>query len=186
MSVHCLIVQKALKLPVGGRGEGIAAKLAAKSRCYGWSFRLLVLALCCLLPSVNGAHSELLTVPFRTAESMILVEARVNDNRVTLVLDTGANNTIVSPKAYGYLQIRLRGIHNNESGPGLRGDTVRVRANIALANRTWNAQPVYVMNVDELTRRFGTPVDGLLGQDLLREFHAVRINYKAHVLELEQ
>lgn len=185
MSVHGLIVQKALKLPNGGSFTGIAAKLAAKSCGYGWSFRVLLLALCCLLPSVNGAHSELITVPFRTAESMILVEARANDNRVTLVLDTGANNTIVSPKAYGDLQFRLRGVHNNESGPGLRGDTVRLRANIALANRTWNAQPVYVMNVDELTRRFGTRVDGLLGQDLLREFHAVRISYKARVIELE-
>jgi hypothetical protein len=42
------------------------------------------------------------------------------------------------------------------------------------------------MNVDELSRRFGTPVDGLLGQDLLREFRSVRINYKSHIIELEQ
>ena len=42
------------------------------------------------------------------------------------------------------------------------------------------------MNVDELRRRFGAPVDGLLGQDLLREFHSVRIRYKAYIIELEQ
>lgn len=185
MSAHSLIVQNALETSNGGRVPGVTAKLAAIICRGGWSFRVLLLALFSLLPSVNGAHTKLLTVPFRTAESMILVEARVNDNRVTLVLDTGANNTIVSPKAYGNLQFQLRGIHKNETGPGMRGDTVRLRANIALANRTWNAQPVYVMNVDELTLRFGTQVDGLLGQDLLREFHAVRINYKEHVVELE-
>ncbi len=42
------------------------------------------------------------------------------------------------------------------------------------------------MNVDELRRRFGAPVDGLLGQDVLREFRSVRINYKARVIGLEQ
>jgi aspartyl protease len=158
----------------------------AGTRPDGGYFRVLILALLCFIPSANGAHSEYVTVPFRTADSMILVEARVNDNRVTLLLDTGANNTIVSPRAYGYLQFRLRGIHNNDTGPGLRGDAVRLRANVALSNRVWVAQLVYVMNVDELTRRFGVPVDGLLGQDLLREFRSVRINYKAHVIELEQ
>jgi aspartyl protease len=186
MSVHDLIVQKVLNFSSRGKILGVVAKLTAKSCRGGRGFRFLALALFCFLPSVNGAHSKLVTVPFRTAESMILVEARVNDNRVTLVLDTGANNTIVSPKAYGNLQFRLRSIHNNDTGPGLRGDTVLLRANVSLANRTWNSQPVYVMNVDELTRRFGTPVDGLLGQDLLREFHSVRINYQAHVVELEQ
>jgi aspartyl protease len=162
--------------------RGIAARMTAKRR----GFRILALALLCLTPSANIAQPDVIAVPFRSAESMILVEARVNDNRVALLLDTGANNTIVSPKAYGSLQFKLRGIHNNDTGPGVRGDAVQLRANVALANRVWVSQAVYVMNVDELTRRFGAPVDGLLGQDLLREFRSVRINYKAHVIELEQ
>ncbi len=186
MGIHNLTAQKAPK-PLGReRARGDGAEQAAKTHRGSGGFRMLVLTLLCFIPSVNIARPEIVSVPFRTAESMILVEARVNDNRVMLVLDTGANNTIVSPRAYGYLQFRLRGIHNNDTGPGLRGDAVRLRANVALSNRVWVSQPVYVMNVDELTRRFGAPVDGLLGQDLLREFHAVRINYKAHVIELEQ
>jgi hypothetical protein len=128
----------------------------------------------------------MVTIPFRTVQSMILVDARVNDNRATLLLDTGANNTIVSARAYGNAQFQWRILHKNDQGPGLKGDGLRLRANLALANRVWISQPVYVMNVDELTRRFGTPVDGLLGQDLLREFRSVRINYKSHVIELEQ
>ncbi len=185
MGIHNLIAQKALKPPRFGRVRGTGAQPDARTYRGSGGFRMLVLALLCFIPSYNSAHSEIVTVPFRTAESMILVEARVNDNRVMLVLDTGANNTIVSPRAYGSLQFKLRGMHNNETGPGLRGDAVRLRANVALSNRVWVSQPVYVMNVDELTRRFGSPVDGLLGQDLLREFHAVRINYKSHVIELE-
>jgi hypothetical protein len=166
--------------------RGIVARLTSKPSACGPGLRVLVLALLCFTPSANIAHPDVITIPFRTAESMILVEARVNDNRVALLLDTGANNTIVSAKAYGNLQYHLRGIQKNDRGPGMRGDAVLLRANLELANRVWVSQPVYVMNVDELARRFGAPVDGLLGQDLLREFRAVRINYKAHVIELEQ
>ncbi len=186
MGIHNLLSQKALK-PLGReRVRGDSPEHALNTHRGGRVFRMLVLALLCFIPSRNIAHPEIVAVPFRTAESMILVEARVNDNRVALLLDTGANNTIVSPRAYGDLQFHLRSIHKNDRGPGLRGDAVLLRANLALANRVWVSQPVYVMNVDELTRRFGAPVDGLLGQDVLREFHAVRINYKAHVIELEQ
>lgn len=185
MGIHNLIAQKVLE-PLGReRVRGDSPEHAAKTHRGGRVFRVLALALLCLTPSVNTARPEVITIPFRSAESMILVEARVNDNRVALLLDTGANNTIVSTKAYGNLQYHLRSIHKNDSGPGLRGDAVLLRANLALANRVWVSQPVYVMNVDELTRRFGVPVDGLLGQDVLREFHSVRINYKAHVIELE-
>jgi hypothetical protein len=186
MSDHNLIARKDLK-PAGlGKVRGIAKLAAARVFACGRGFRVLALALLCFIPSANIARPEVVTIPFRSAESMILVEARVNDNRVSLLLDTGANNTIVSPKAYGDLQFHLRSIHKNDSGPGLRGDAVLLRANLALASRIWVSQPVYVMNVDELTRRFGAPVDGLLGQDVLREFHSVRINYKEHVIELEQ
>lgn len=185
MGTRNVMWQKALNLTGFGEGSGIGVLTAAETFAWRRGFRVLVLALLCFIPTGNSAHPEIVTVPFRTVDSMILVEARVNDNRVVLVLDTGANNTIVSPRAYGSLQFKLRSMHNNDTGPGLRGDAVRLRANVALSNRVWVSQPVYVMNVDELTRRFGASIDGLLGQDLLREFHAVRINYKAHVIELE-
>jgi hypothetical protein len=41
-------------------------------------------------------------------------------------------------------------------------------------------------NLEDLNQELGVNFDGLLGEDLLREFHSVRINYKAHVIELEQ
>ena len=55
---------------------------------------------------------------------------------------------------------------------------------------TWNphhflfSQPVSVMNLDDLSKRFQLPFDGLLGQDILSQFQSVRIDFKAHV-ELE-
>jgi Aspartyl protease len=152
----------------------------------GRAFCVLALLFLFLTPPALPDKSDVISVPFRTAQSMILVDARVNAKRVTLLLDTGAMDTIISAKAYGIPQFQLQGLHRKAQDPGLAGDSLRLRGTFAFANRVWNSQPVIVMNVDELTRRIGTQVDGLLGQDLLREFRSVRINYKSHVIELEQ
>ena len=49
----------------------------------------------------------------------------------------------------------------------------------------WAGQRVAIMNLDGLSQVLGIHFDGLLGQDVLREFHSVRIDYRAHVIELE-
>lgn len=65
------------------------------------------------------------------------------------------------------------------------GESVRLTADVALANHLWAGQPVSVMNLEDLKQELGVNFDGLLGEDLLREFRSVRINYKARVIELE-
>lgn len=126
------------------------------------------------------------TVPFRTAQTFILVQAKVNGNPATLLLDTGANRTIVSIKIYGTAQFTLQRMRQNSNGPGHVGESVRLTADVALANRVWVGQPVSVMNLEDLKQELGVNFDGLLGEDLLREFRSVRINYKTRVIELEQ
>jgi hypothetical protein len=36
-----------------------------------------------------------------------------------------------------------------------------------------------LMNLDDLHQTLGIPFDGLLGQDMLREFRSVRVDYRA-------
>jgi Aspartyl protease len=186
MRIFNLMAQEALKLPGRVNVRGAGTKSVTKTPAGARGFCVLALVSLFLTPPALPDKSDVVYVPFRTAQSMILVDARVNDNRATLLLDTGANHTIVSPKAYGNAQFQVRNLHKNDQGPGMQGDAMRLRANFALANRVWISHPVYVLNVDELSHRFGTPVDGLLGQDVLQEFRSVRINYKSHVIELEQ
>jgi hypothetical protein len=159
---------------------------APRSRAFSRAIRGLVLLFVLLLPLPNRAHSDLVIVPFHTVQTFILVQAKVNGNPATLLLDTGANRTIVSTRIYGNTQVNLQRIHQNDRGPGLAGESLRLRADVVLANHMWVAQPVSVMNLDDLKHDLGINFDGLLGEDLLREFHSVRINYKAHVIELEQ
>jgi hypothetical protein len=55
-----------------------------------------------------------------------------------------------------------------------------------IAGRYLFSQPISVMNLGDLPQRVGVPFDGLLGQDILRQFRSVRIDYKKHVIELEK
>jgi hypothetical protein len=152
----------------------------------GRVFRPLALAVLLLSPPPGPARSRVVQVPFRNVDSFILVEGKVNGNATIFLLDTGANRTIVSVKAYGQLPFQLHHMQHADRGPGLIGEAVRLRVDLALANRTWVGQTVSIMNLEDLNHALGVRVDGLLGQDVLREFHSVRIDYHTHVIELEQ
>jgi hypothetical protein len=143
----------------------------------------ILMALVLLSPPSCFARPETVVLPFRSVHSLILVEARLNGNRVTLLVDTGANNTILDVKTYG--NILMSPIQPVSRGAGIVGNALRVRVDLEIAHRFLFSQPVSVMNLDGLAQRFGAQFDGLLGQDILRQFRSVRINYKSHIIELE-
>jgi aspartyl protease len=148
--------------------------------------RALILLALLLVPAPNRAHSGVVRVPFRTVQSMILVQGSVNGRPVTFLLDTGADRTIVSVRTYGDLQFQLHPIQHNHNGPGMIGESLRLPVDLTLANRLWVGQRVSVMNLEDLQKILGITFDGLLGEDILREFRSVRIDYHAHVIELEE
>jgi hypothetical protein len=80
----------------------------------------------------------------------------------------------------------LRAAQRNTKSAGIVGESISVRLDLRLANHRWVGQPVTNMNLDDLNRLLGAQFDGLLGQDILREFHSVRIDYRNHLIELEE
>ena len=155
----------------------------AKSKRF---LRFLVLVLLISLPFRNVAHPDVIHLPFRTVQSMILVEGKVNGKPVTFLLDTGATQTIVSAKTYGNLVYQLRVTHRVGPQPGFIGESVTLPVNLELDRRTWLARRVAVMNFEGLSAVLGAQFDGLLGEDVLREFRSVHIDYRNHQIDLEQ
>jgi len=155
----------------------------ARHHVYGEVFRGLMFLTLLLAPLQALAQPRVVTVPFRSVDSFILIEASIDGKPVTLLVDTGANKTILNAKSFGRASLPVSQPVNQ--GAGIIGNALRLRVDLEIAHQILFSQPVSVMNLEELSKRFRIPFDGLLGQDILNQFRSVRIDYKSHVIELE-
>ncbi|HKW62682.1 MAG TPA: retropepsin-like aspartic protease [Candidatus Acidoferrum sp.] len=137
-----------------------------------------------LLTPASFGTAEPVLLPFHSVRSLILVDAKVNGRSATLLLDTGANNTIINAALCGNAQAPR--IEPTGKGPGIVGNTLRLRVDLEIARHFLFSQPVSVMNLGDLPKSLGADFDGLLGQDILRQFRSIRINYRDRVIELEK
>ena len=136
-----------------------------------------------LAPLQVVSQQRIVSVPFRSVDSFILVDAKIDGTPVQLLVDTGANKTILNAKSFCKTEMSVTKPVNR--GAGIVGNALRVRVDLEIAHEFMFSQRVSVMNLEELSRRFGIQFDGLLGQDILNQFRSVRIDYKKRVLELE-
>ncbi|MGH9789941.1 MAG: retropepsin-like aspartic protease [Candidatus Acidiferrales bacterium] len=127
-----------------------------------------------------------LELPFQldSRYDAILIQAEVNGKSVRLLVDTGASQTILDAQLLGLTNLDLKISRFSSSGPGLRGEAVWAQARLKLGARTWHEQRVVAMNLEQLASRYGQPVHGLLGQDILRQFARVTIDFRTRTLIL--
>jgi len=159
----------------------------SRARITGTRWTHLLCGLLLLLfVSVASAQEQHRTfrIPFHSVNGMILLDATVNNKPAVLLLDTGADFTLISPQASGLSTVKLRALTGTKT-TGANGDYVKSRVDLRLAERHWIEREILVMDLSDASKRLGTRVDGFVGQDLLQEFSAVRIDFKNHVVELE-
>jgi len=145
--------------------------------------RGLILVFLLLAPLQALAQRRIVTVPFRSVDSFILIDAKIDGTPLRLLMDTGANKTILNAKSFCKTEMNVTRPVNR--GAGIVGNALRLRVDLEIAHEFMFSQRVSVMNLEELSRRFGIQFDGLLGQDILNQFRSVRIDYKRCVIELE-
>jgi hypothetical protein len=124
------------------------------------------------------------TVPFRQVQNMILIDAEVERHRVTLLLDTGANNTLVSVD-FGTATQHIKAM-KAAGQVGAEGDYVRAKVDLRISSHHWIDQDVLLVNTSDLSKRMGVKIDGLIGEDILQEFASVRIDYRSKTIELSR
>jgi len=129
-----------------------------------------VAALAALLFFAGGLASaqeyRTFSIPFHTINKMILLDATVNGKPIILVLDTGAVQTQVDRKTM------------------MRHEDFAVLY-VDLKISTYRHSDYRILATDLRPILKGIPADGILGEDWLRSFRAVRIDYKAGAVELE-
>jgi aspartyl protease len=153
-------------------------KLKKKAGCIALGFLLL------FHPALAQEHRTY-TVPFRVVHGLILLDRQVNGKPATLLLDTGANNSVVDYRAAGLDALKLDALRSTGS-TGAEGACTVWEVKLSLEHRSWFGRRVCMMNLADASKRIGVQIDGFIGTDVLSEFPAVRIDYKARVLELEE
>jgi hypothetical protein len=144
-----------------------------------WGKTLFVLV---VLVSAASAQS----ISFREPQlrRVMMVEAIVNGKHANLIVDTGADQSIVSPELAGLNQADLMTASFSSRGPGLRADAIVQEADLKLTSGRYFRLPVMVMRLESVSKLYGVKVDGLIGQDVLSRCGRVSIDYQNKRIEL--
>jgi predicted aspartyl protease len=124
-------------------------------------------------------------IPFEMDQRFgtILIRARVNGHPATLVVDTGSSNTILSSEL---LQVRALALERADApakGSGYVGTAGWAKATVEIGALRCPNRKVLVMNdFEEISRSLKQRIDGILGEDVLKEFDSVSIDFKHHRL----
>ena len=127
-----------------------------------------------------AAQTTTLSIPFETTNTdMILVPVRINGQNYLMLLDTGAQTSIIGEAGVAKAKAR-------DSNRGLVFEARGVRVSVQFAGGPVFQEHILSANLAGFKQRFGNAsrVDGILGQDVLREFSSVTINYREKRLEL--
>jgi hypothetical protein len=167
----------------GGRAVATCTAPLPQLRGAPWPRGLALLISLCLAVPVYAATLEL-SFELDSRHDAILLSAELNGKPVTLLLDTGSTYTVLDAQLLGLTNLDLKISRFSSSGPGLRGEALWATARLRLGVRVWHDQRIVAMNLKELTTRYGRPIHGILGQDILRQFDRVTIDFPARTLLL--
>jgi hypothetical protein len=132
--------------------------------------------------SVASAVAQI-SVPFHTENALIMVDAELDHKPIRLLLDSGSVRTLISASS-AQVNIPLAAMQHTSYSRGLEGQVVEIPATLVLGGRKIHFDGLFA-NLANLGPTMNVKCDGILGQDILRQFKSVRIDYKKHVVEFE-
>lgn len=140
----------------------------------------MLLSIAVALSLTHSATALTVTIPFHSEENLVIIKVFVDGRPASLILDTGAESTFLTPEAVG--MTNTVGVSRFQSN-AQTAKSVSRNASISLTENgsTFN-QPVIVVHLTDLSKRIGTKCDGILGQDFLRHFRTFMIDYKSQTV----
>ncbi len=147
-----------------------------------------IILLLTTIHSVKAQNKSVARVPFTMSGSYIVVKAKINESSVlNFILDTGIRNTILTE--WHTNDILSLVINEERYVQGLGGGDLIVaygseNNSIQLGKKlTFEKKTIVLLQKDvlELSRRIGSPINGLLGADLLEDY-VVQIDFVAQRL----
>ena len=125
-------------------------------------------------------------VPFEYSRAfgLMLIKAEVNGKPAVMVLDTGSNETIVSPRVVMAKQLSSKAVAMAK-GSGYSGAGVIATAMLKVGPLNPRNCQVLVVDLSGLSKTLGQDVDGILGMSVLKEFEIVSVDLRHHKLILQ-
>ena|ERR1700679_3536408 len=116
----------------------------------------------------------------------ILVDASVDGQAVVMILDTGASHSMFDAGIFGVSAVQLQEARMKGRGLGLDADVVVRTADFEIGEEAWNRQPIEIADLHPLSKIYGRKIGGIIGQDVLRSFVSVQINYKGQCVMFQR
>jgi len=139
------------------------------------------------VPSATPPTVSEIPIELNRRFGAILIRAEVNGQAATLVVDTGSSNTILSAVLLHISQRPTKFPSQPLKGSGFIGSAIRGKATLTIANTTWVDRDVLVMNdFQDISNGMKQRIDGILGEDLLKEFAVIFIDFRHRRLVLSR
>lgn len=116
----------------------------------------------------------------------ILIHAKLNGTPALMILDSGASHSLFDATSFGMTDTQLQIARMNSRGLGLDADVVWRTADFQMADLQWERQTVEIADLRKLSKIYGRKIDGIVGEDVLRNFSSVQINYKGGCVMFER
>jgi predicted aspartyl protease len=126
-------------------------------------------------------------IPFEYSRAfgLMLIKVEVNGKPAVMVLDTGSNETIVSPRLVSVKQLSSMEAVVMAKGSGYSGTGVIATAFLSIGPVHPKNCQILVVDLSALSKTLGQEVDGILGMSVLKEFEIVSVDLRHHKLVLK-
>jgi len=121
--------------------------------------------------TVKDTINELIEVPFKLASKLIMVTVKVNGTHRQFLLDTGAPKVIVNSKYFPSQEASKKKISSVKGvGGAVNGLDIIKLNELDFYGIKLNEQEVLSLDLSHLEDELETPIYGLIGFDLVKEF----------------
>jgi len=126
-------------------------------------------------------------IPFEYSRAfgLMLIKAEINGKAAVMVLDTGSNETIVSPRVVLVKQLSSKAAVAMAKGSGYSGNGVIATAFLKVGPLNPKNCQILVVDLNDLSKTLGQDIDGILGMSVLKEFEILTIDLRHHKLVLK-
>ena len=147
----------------------------------------VVFALTVALGQGAFPHPPAAEIPFEYSRAfgLMLIKVEVNGKPAVMVLDTGSNETIVSPRLVIVKQLSSKDAVAMAKGSGYSGAGVVATAFLTIGPLNPKNCEILVVDMSGLSKTLGQQVDGILGMSVLKEFEIVSVDLRHHKLILK-